>query len=42
MYDDRGCDIISSNVQLLKAYYKELSSLVLEVNRSEIIERLGL
>jgi hypothetical protein len=40
MYDDRGCDLISPNIDLLKEYYKKLTNLILEVNRPEIIERL--
>ncbi len=40
MYDDRGCDIISLDTDLLRNYYKELSDLILEVNRPQIIENL--
>jgi hypothetical protein len=40
MYDDRGCDVISLDVDLLRHYYKELSDLILEFNRPEIIENL--
>jgi hypothetical protein len=40
MYDDRGCDIISLDTDLLSVYYKELSDLILEVNRPQIIENL--
>lgn len=40
MYDDRGCDLISSNSELLKGYYESLTGLILEVNRPEIIKRL--
>ncbi|GGI49505.1 hypothetical protein GCM10011425_07170 [Mucilaginibacter galii] len=42
MYDDRGCDLVSNNIQLLKDYYVELNDLVLEANRSDIIERLNI
>jgi hypothetical protein len=42
MYNDRGCDLISPNADLLKEYYKELTNLILEANRPEIIERLQL
>lgn len=40
MYDDRGCDLISPNADLLKGYYKKLTNLILEVNRPGIIQRL--
>jgi hypothetical protein len=40
MYDDRGCDLVSYDIHLLKCYYKELSHLILEANRSQILERL--
>jgi hypothetical protein len=40
MYDDRGCDLISPNIELLKGYYNSLTGLILEVNRPEIIQRL--
>lgn len=40
MYDDRGCDLISPNADLLKGYYKKLTNLILEVNRPEIMQRL--
>ena len=40
MYDDRGCDLISPNADLLKGYYKKLTNLILEVKRPEIIKRL--
>jgi len=39
MYDDRGCDLISPNTDLLKEYYKKLTNLILEVNRPEIMQR---
>jgi len=42
MYDDRGCDLISPNLELLKEYYYSLTGLILEVNRPEIIRRLQL
>jgi hypothetical protein len=42
MYDDRGCDLVSFDVDLLQRYYNELSDLILEVNRPQIIERLQL
>ena len=42
MYDDRGCDLISLNTNLLKDYYQKLTNLILEVNRPEIIQRLQL
>jgi hypothetical protein len=42
MYDDRGCDLLSNNVLLLKEFYKELSDLVLEVNRDEIEKYLSI
>jgi hypothetical protein len=42
MYDDRGCDLISPNADLLKGYYKNLTKLILEVNRPGIIQRLQL
>ncbi|SDT55764.1 protein of unknown function [Mucilaginibacter mallensis] len=42
MYDDRGCDIISYDVSLLKEYYNQLSDLILEVNRPEIINKLNI
>jgi hypothetical protein len=40
MYDDRGCDLISYDLDVLKSYYNKLSDLILEVNRSQIIEQL--
>jgi hypothetical protein len=40
MYDDRGCDLISPNADLLKGYYKKLTNLILEVNRPGIMQRL--
>ena len=40
MYDDRGCDLISLDIDLLQRYYKELSDLILEVNRPQIVENL--
>ncbi|WP_299287299.1 DUF3885 domain-containing protein [uncultured Mucilaginibacter sp.] len=40
MYDDRGCDLISYNIDLLKNYYVELTTLILEPNRAGIKERL--
>lgn len=40
MYDDRGCDLISPNAELLKGYYKKLTNLILEVNRPGITQRL--
>jgi hypothetical protein len=42
MYDDRGCNIISQDIPLLKSYYQELSSLILEYDRPAIIERLSI
>jgi hypothetical protein len=42
MYDDRGCDLISPNIGLLKDYYTKLTNLILEVNRPGIIQRLQL
>lgn len=40
MYDDRGCDLISYDTDLLTSYYNELSDLILESNRTQIIEKL--
>jgi hypothetical protein len=40
MYDDRGCDLSSLDVDLLQRYYKELSDLISEVDRPQIIENL--
>ncbi len=40
MYDDRGCDLISPNLTLIKNYYSDLTNLILEANRPEIIKRL--
>lgn len=40
MYDDRGCDLISPNVDLLRSYYNELSDLILEDNRAQILKTL--
>jgi hypothetical protein len=39
MYDDRGCDLISPNANLLNEYYEKLTNLILEVNRPEIMQR---
>lgn len=40
MYDDRGCDIISEDLALLRFYYHKLSSLILEYDRKEILKVL--
>jgi len=42
MYDDRGCDIVSYDVNLLQQYYKVLNSLILEYDRPDIIQHLGI
>lgn len=42
MYDDRGCDLVSTDSELLKKYYEQLSDLILEVNHSSIVERLNI
>jgi len=42
MYDDRGCDIVSKDINLLKDYYFKLNDLILEYNRTEIVQRLGI
>ncbi|TCC99192.1 DUF3885 domain-containing protein [Pedobacter hiemivivus] len=36
MYDDRGLDIIASNIEVLKSVYFKFNHLLLEVNRNEI------
>ena len=36
MYDDRGLDIIASNIEVLKSVYLKFNHLLLEINRKEI------
>ena len=40
MYDDRGCDLISPNREILKRFYDSLNELILEENIPEIIQSL--
>ncbi|OKS86766.1 DUF3885 domain-containing protein [Mucilaginibacter polytrichastri] len=42
MYDDRGCDVISNDIPILRSYYNKLSDLVLEYDREQIIKTLSL
>jgi hypothetical protein len=42
MYDDRGCDLVSTDIELLKKCYAQMSGLILKDNRSEIVERLNI
>ena len=37
MYDDRGCDLISYDVDSLNEYYVKLSDLILEASRPQIM-----
>jgi hypothetical protein len=42
MYDDRGCDVVATDISLLQGYYNQLSDLILEWDRAEMIKRLKL
>lgn len=42
MYDDRGCDVISNDIPLLRRYYNKLSDLILEYDRKQIIQTLSI
>ncbi|MGO4110003.1 DUF3885 domain-containing protein [Paenibacillus sp. YAF4_2] len=42
IYDDRGCDVISTNREQLRSVYKEFNDWILEYNRKEIEENFTL
>lgn len=41
IYDDRGCEVIARNVQILRQLYEKYGNWIDEVDRADVVRRLG-
>lgn len=42
IYDDRGCEVIARNVQILRQLYEKYGNWIDEVDRADVVQRLGM